>query len=175
MNGSFDSSPVPRRDFLRVAGTAVAGLLAFLETRSAGALEQPPRKPGAAGAAAIPRAITIYKDPNCGCCKEWVTHVRGAGFTPTVHDTSDMKTVKASMGVPSSLESCHTARVGGYTIEGHVPADVLERLLREKPVALGLAVPGMPMGSPGMEGGRKDKYDVMLFEKSGRSRVYASR
>ncbi|MEO7522134.1 MAG: DUF411 domain-containing protein [Gemmatimonas sp.] len=105
-----------------------------------------------------------------------MTHVKSAGFATTVHDTADMTTVKRSMGVPAKLESCHTARVGGYTIEGHVPADVIEKLLREKPVALGLAVPGMPAGSPGMEmGGRKDKYDIMLFEKSGKSRVFASR
>jgi hypothetical protein len=176
MRDSSAFAPVPRRDFLRLLGGAAAGVLSLAALRSASALEQPPRKAGA-GAKVAPasRAIVIYKDPNCGCCKEWVTHVRGAGFTPTVHDTADMKTVKASMGVPSALESCHTARVGGYTIEGHVPADLIEKLLREKPVALGLAVPGMPMGSPGMEGPRKDAYDVVLFEKGGKSRVYASR
>ena len=175
MRDSSDFSPVPRRDFLRLLGGAAAGVFSLAALRSAAALEQPPKKPAAAKAAAASRAIVIYKDPNCGCCKEWVTHVRGAGFTPTVHDTADMKSVKASMGVPSALESCHTARVGGYTIEGHVPADVIEKLLREKPVALGLAVPGMPMGSPGMEGPRKDPYDVVLFEKGGKTRVYASR
>lgn len=181
MRDSSEFSPVPRRDFLRLLGGAAAGVFSLAALRSASALEQPPKKaaaPKAAGAAkAVPasRAIVVYKDPNCGCCKEWVTHVRGAGFTPTVHDTADMKSVKASMGVPPELESCHTARVGGYTIEGHVPADVIEKLLREKPVALGLAVPGMPMGSPGMEGPRKDKYDVVLFEKGGKRRVYASR
>jgi hypothetical protein len=102
--------------------------------------------------------------------------MRAAGFTATVHDTSDMDSVKASMGMPPALDSCHLARVGGYTIVGHVPADVIEKLLREKPVGLGLAVPGMPMGSPGMEqGSRKDKFDVILFEKGGKQRVYASR
>jgi hypothetical protein len=192
MRDFSEFAPVPRRDFLRIVGGAAAGLFSLAAFRSAAALEQPPKKAGAtAGGATAPgataasaaaakaasaaRGIVIYKDPNCGCCKEWVKHVRGAGFIPTVHDTADMQPVKASMGVPSDLESCHTARVGGYTIEGHVPADVIEKLLREKPVALGLAVPGMPMGSPGMDGPRKDKYDVMLFEKSGKSRVYASR
>jgi hypothetical protein len=181
MRDSSDFAPVPRRDFLRIAGGAAAGLFSLAAFRSAAALEQPPKKAGATAAnasaksAPAARTIVIYKDPNCGCCKEWVKHVSAAGFVPTVHDTADMQPVKASMGVPSALESCHTARVGGYTIEGHVPADVIEKLLREKPVAIGLAVPGMPMGSPGMDGPRKDKYDVMLFDKSGKSRVYASR
>ncbi|HYW32019.1 MAG TPA: DUF411 domain-containing protein [Gemmatimonas sp.] len=189
-NLSSGSATVPRRDFLRTLGLAVGVLslsqasrvLAQAGTKGAAQQPQPPRKPAPAGkaaavpaAASAPRTIVIYKDPNCGCCKEWVTHMKAAGFVATVHYTADMATVKRSMGVPTSFESCHTARVGSYTIEGHVPADVIEKLLREKPVALGLAVPGMPMGSPGMEGPRKDKYDVMLFEKNGKSRVYASR
>ena len=125
---------------------------------------------------AAPATLQVWKDPNCGCCEQWVAHVRQAGFAVTVRDTSDMSTVKAAMGVPEALGSCHTARVGSYTIEGHVPADVIKQLLAEKPVARGLAVPGMPMGSPGMEqGGRKDRYDVLLFDKAGRTRVFASR
>ncbi len=141
---------------------------------------QLPRPKSAATSAAIlppgvPSAITVYKDPNCGCCAEWIKHIRAAGFVATVRDTSDMATVKASMGVPEALQSCHTARVGSYTIEGHVPADLMVKLLQQKPLALGLAVPGMPVGSPGMEGGRPDKYDVMLFDKAGKTRVYASR
>jgi len=168
MTGSASPVPHTRRGFLCGATAAIASVLSLTALRAAGALGQP-RAP------APSRAITIYKDPNCGCCKDWVTHVRGAGFVPTVHDTKDMAAVKASMGVPSTLESCHTARIGGYTIEGHVPADLIDRLLLEKPIALGLAVPGMPMGSPGMEGSRKDKYDIMLFNKNGKSRVYASR
>jgi hypothetical protein len=120
--------------------------------------------------------MTIYKDPNCGCCTEWVKHVQAAGFVATVRDTADMDTVKASMGVPATLKSCHTAKVGAYVVEGHVPADLIVRLLIEKKSdARGLAVPGMPMGSPGMEGSRKDRYDVMLFDKAGKAKVYASR
>lgn len=165
MTGPSDFRPT-RREFLRSAAALTAGLASLTALSAAGA--QP-----AAGAA--PRAITVYKDPNCGCCKAWVEHIRKAGFVATVHDTADMASVKASMGVPSSLESCHTARIGPYTIEGHVPADVIVKLLKEKPVGAGLAVGGMPMGSPGMEGGRADKYDVMLFDKSGKSRIYASR
>ena len=122
------------------------------------------------------RAITVYKDPNCGCCTEWVKHLRQAGFVPTVRDMTDMVTVKTSFGVPSALESCHTARIGRYTIEGHVPADLIARILKEQPVARGLAVPGMPVGSPGMEmGNQKDRYDVLLFDAAGKTRVFASR
>lgn len=178
MNAPIIAGSSNRRDFLRAAGTVAGSLLSLGALGVAGAAGQPARKTPPAAAklpAALPRAITVYKDPDCGCCKLWVEHMRGAGFTPTVHDTGDMASVKAAMGVPASLGSCHTARVGNYTIEGHVPADVIERLLREQPAAQGLAVPGMPMGSPGMEGGRKDKYDVLLFDKSGKSRVFASR
>lgn len=187
MSRTPDSTPVPRRDFLRVLGGAAAGFASLALVRPASALTaQPPKKaaPTAAPAAAKkpaaraagPRDIVVYKDPNCGCCKLWVNHMSAAGFTATVHDTGDMASVKASMGMPPALDSCHIGRVGGYTIVGHVPADVIEQLLKEKPVGLGLAVPGMPMGSPGMEqGSRKDKYDVILFEKGGKQRVYASR
>jgi hypothetical protein len=151
-----------RRAFLRTAALSVGGV-AFA-------------RPLLAGAAVAPVAMTVYKDPNCGCCEQWVAHVKQAGFAVTVRDTADMATVKASMGVPEALGSCHTARVGTYTIEGHVPADLIKKLLAEKPLARGLAVPGMPVGSPGMEqGGRKDKYDVLLFDKAGKTMVYASR
>ena len=125
---------------------------------------------------AAPPAMTVYKDPNCGCCAQWVTHVRQAGFAVTVRDTADMDGVKASFGVPAALQSCHTARVGRYSIEGHVPADLIQRLLKEGPEARGLAVPGMPVGSPGMEmGARKDRYDILLFDKTGRTTVFATR
>lgn len=121
-------------------------------------------------------AMTVYKDPDCGCCTLWIDHVKKAGFNVTVRETRDAETVKKSFGVPPSLVSCHTAQVGSYIIEGHVPADLIHKLLKEKPVARGLAVPGMPVGSPGMEmGSRKDPYDVLLFEKSGKTRIYASR
>lgn len=149
-----------RRGFLQTAALAVGGLVFA------------PR----AQAQAPVRAMTVYKDPNCGCCEQWVDHVKKAGFAVTVRDTADMDSVKASFGVPSGLSSCHTARVGSYTIEGHVPADLIVKLLKEQPVGRGLAVPGMPMGSPGMEqGGRKDAYDILLFDKTGKTRVFASR
>jgi hypothetical protein len=120
-------------------------------------------------------AIEIWKTPTCGCCKLWVDHMRAAGFRPTVHDLDDVSPIKRKHGVPSSLESCHTAVVGGYIIEGHVPADVVQQALKAKPKIAGLAVPGMPMGSPGMEGSRKDPYNVVAFEQNGRTSVFAKR
>jgi hypothetical protein len=118
--------------------------------------------------------ITVYKDPNCGCCSRWVTHLRDAGFTVVARDTSAMDAVKAKHGVTSELASCHTAVVDGYVIEGHVPAADIQRLLESKPRVVGLAVPGMPMGSPGMEGSRTDAYDVLSFDRQGQSKVFSS-
>jgi len=108
-------------------------------------------------------AITVWKDPGCGCCSGWVEHIRRNGFVATVVETADVQSVKAERRVPAELASCHTAKIAGYTIEGHVPALAILRLLAEKPAGRGLAVPGMPIGSPGMEGGTPEPYDVMLF------------
>jgi hypothetical protein len=116
--------------------------------------------------AATKPAIHVSKDPNCGCCTGWVEHLRNNGFTATVANTADMQVVKARLGVPEKLASCHTAEIAGYVIEGHVPAHAINRLLAEKPKARGLAVPGMPIGSPGMEGGRPEVYEVILFGES---------
>jgi hypothetical protein len=119
--------------------------------------------------------IEVWKDPNCGCCKSWVEHMRKHGFTVIAHDTADMTPVKQRNKVGADLASCHTGVIRGYTIEGHVPADLVRKMLDEKPAIAGLAVPGMPMGSPGMEGGRADKYDVIAFTADGGRKVYASR
>ena len=118
--------------------------------------------------------ITVYKDPNCGCCKSWIEHLRKHGFTVNAKDTPDMNTIKATLGVPGALTSCHTAVVEGYLIEGHVPAADIDRLLASRPKVKGLAVPGMPMGSPGMEGGAKQHYQVVTFDKVGKTAVYSS-
>lgn len=107
--------------------------------------------------------ITVHKDPNCGCCSLWVEHLRAAGFSVDTRDSADVARVKQQHGVPAELASCHTAIVGGYVIEGHVPALAIRRLLAERPDASGLAVPGMPVGSPGMEGGTPQAYVVVLF------------
>jgi hypothetical protein len=111
--------------------------------------------------------ITVHKDPTCGCCSGWVQHLQQAGFGTKVIDTRDLDAVKHRLGVPDDLAACHTAEVAGFIIEGHVPAAALKRLLAEKPNAKGLAVPGMPIGSPGMEGGKPEKYDVILFGAKG--------
>jgi hypothetical protein len=124
-----------------------------------------------------PTAIAVVKDPGCGCCTKWVQHLSKAGFKATVTESSTIDALKDSKGVPKAARSCHTATVGGYVIEGHVPAEVIKRLLIERPNVVGLAVPGMPAGSPGMEmpGGRIDPYDVLAFDKSGKTSVFASR
>lgn len=118
--------------------------------------------------------VTVFKDPNCGCCKEWVEHLRKHAFKVVARDTSDVSGIKRSGRVPQQLMSCHTAFVNGYVIEGHVPAADIKRLLAEKPKIAGLAVGGMPVGSPGMEvGNRKDRYDVVAFNRDGTTSVYA--
>jgi hypothetical protein len=126
-----------------------------------------------AWAAALPKMV-VTRDPNCGCCGAWIAHVKAAGFPVEVVETVDLAPLKAKLGVPQVLTSCHTAEVGGYVVEGHVPADAIKRLLVERPEATGLAVPGMPAGSPGMEapGGKAETYHVVLFG-AGAQRVFA--
>jgi hypothetical protein len=123
---------------------------------------------------AIP--VKVFKTATCGCCQKWVDHLAAAGFAPEVEVLPTLDAVKDKSNVPSDLRSCHTALVGGYVVEGHVPADVVQRLLEEKPKVAGIAVPGMPIGSPGMEqGSRKDPYDVVAFTKDGKTSVYEKR
>ena len=124
------------------------------------------------GTPSIPNAeaadMMVYKSPTCGCCTAWIEHIEDSGITVEVRDTYDLEPIKARMGVPGRMESCHTAMIDGYVIEGHVPATDIKRLLKEKPAARGLAVPGMPIGSPGMEQGDiKDPYAVVLFGEKG--------
>ena len=127
--------------------------------------------PALASKAAAPAKIPmeVWKDPNCGCCKDWVVLMEKAGFAVKVHDVGN-NAVRAKLGLPTNLGSCHTALVGGYVVEGHVPAADVHKLLQQKPKALGITVPGMPIGSPGMDGpeynGRKDPYNVLLVTKS---------
>jgi hypothetical protein len=121
--------------------------------------------------------VTVYKTPTCGCCKLWVDHLKAHGYRVTERDTSDVAPVKAMLGVPRQLGTCHTAVVGGYVVEGHVPADVIARLLRERPKVTGIAVPGMPLGSPGMEvpGRAPERYDILSFDRQGKVAVYAKK
>lgn len=124
--------------------------------------------------AATPMTMEVWKSPTCGCCGEWVKHVESAGFRVSVRDTGN-NAARARLGIPVALGSCHTAEVAGYAIEGHVPAREIKRLLAERPAARGLAVPGMPIGSPGMEqGARRDPYDVLLVLKDGTTVVFAA-
>ena len=122
-----------------------------------------------------PFVITVYKDPGCECCAKWVKHLSANGFVVSPIDVKNMDEIKRTMGVPTPLQSCHTAIVGRFVIEGHVPADVIKKFMAEKTTALGLAVPGMPIGSPGMEGGKAERYNVLAFERDGKTRVYAKR
>ncbi len=116
--------------------------------------------------------VTVYKSPTCGCCGDWVKHLRENGFRVEAHDLNDVSPIRRRYGVPGALASCHTAMVGGYAIEGHVPAADIRRLLRERPKAVGLAVPGMVIGSPGMDQGKPEPYETLVFDERGH-RVFA--
>jgi hypothetical protein len=131
---------------------------------------------GLRAAAQKPPAVQVYKDPTCGCCSLWVEHLRKAGFTATVTDVEDMTAIKTKYGVPVQARSCHTALLGGYVVEGHVPSADVQRLLKERPAILGIGVAGMPVGSPGMEvtGMKPQPYDVLAFNKAGETQVFAS-
>ena len=147
---------LPRRHWL--AAAAVLALTGFERTAMAQASN-----------------VQVWKDPNCGCCQLWVEHLQASGFKVEVRDVGNTAARKR-LGMPEQLGSCHTASVGGYVIEGHVPAAEIQRLLKERPAALGLSVPGMPIGSPGMDGpeykGRKDAYDVLLVQKDGTAKSF---
>lgn len=158
-------SPISR------AALAAAGLI-LTAALAAGALLL--RDTSDAAATDGPAAV-VYKDPNCGCCSLWVDHLEHAGFVVQTHDDVAMGELKRELGIPTELWSCHTAVIDGYVVEGHVPAADVRRLLADRPEAVGIAVPGMPIGSPGMEvGDRKDPYDVLLFTESGDTSVFAS-
>lgn len=121
-----------------------------------------------------PGDMVVYKSPTCGCCDDWIDHVRAAGFRVVERDTNDVGAVKRDLGVLPTLTSCHTAVIAGYVVEGHVPADAIERLLEERPRIVGIAVAGMPAGSPGMEDAQPHvSYDVVAFDAQGRTSVFA--
>ncbi|HUF66334.1 MAG TPA: DUF411 domain-containing protein [Gemmatimonadaceae bacterium] len=155
--GSIAMAPMPHSS----AGTAGTGT--------------PPVTAAAPARADVAHTAVVYKDANCGCCTKWVDHIRDAGFTAVSNDVTDLDAIKARYGVPRSLGSCHTAEIGGYIVEGHVPADLIRKMLDEKPDIAGIAVPGMPVGSPGMEYTYTEPYDVIAFTKSGATSVYAKR
>lgn len=119
------------------------------------------------------QAITVYKSPSCGCCAGWADYLETRGFRVTVYDRTDLADIKAKYGIRPELQSCHTAVVEGYAIEGHVPADDIWRLLRERPRVTGLTAPGMPMMSPGMNSTEPQGYDVLSFDGEGSTAVYS--
>jgi hypothetical protein len=123
-----------------------------------------------------PPVVEVFKTPTCGCCSKWVEHLKAHGLTVETTNLKDLSGLKARHGVPAHLQSCHTALVAGYVIEGHVPAADVQRLLKERPAIAGLAVPGMPTGSPGMEvnGAKAQPYDVVAFDKQGKTRIFGS-
>lgn len=151
-----------RRHFLKAAAALAVSATALMVVRNSHAVESESPQ------------IMIYRSPSCGCCEKWADHLRDNGFRVHLESRDDMQQVKAKQGIPHDLQSCHTALVDGYVIEGHVPAADIHKLLESKPEAKGLAVPGMPVGSPGMEmGARKDPYQVILFTEEQRS-VFAN-
>ena len=160
---SYLNHKILRRSVLRLA---VAGLtVAILGTASV--------------AYAAAETITVWKTPTCGCCKAWVAHLRKNGFEVVTNDVNDTTAIRKKLGFPDQYGSCHTAKLGEYVIEGHVPAENIRKLLQDKPFARGLAVPGMPLGSPGMEGtglfaGERHAYNVLLVLNDGSSRVFKS-
>ena len=155
------------RKSLQYKHLAVASLAVVLVAGTVAALPmQQPR----------PIPITMYKSPTCGCCSAWGDHMKANGFVVTVRETENLAPIKADAGVPGRLQACHTAIVEGYVVEGHVPADLVKKMLQEKPRVVGIGVPGMPSGSPGMEqGAPRQAYDVLLFDAQGRTTVYAKR
>lgn len=151
---------------MRIARLAfpVAALAATLALAGAAASDAPP--PGA------PPVVTVYKSPTCGCCSKWVDYLKANGFDVKSVDLEDLTEIKAASGVPGAVQTCHTAVVAGYVVEGHVPVDALRKLLAEKPKVAGIGVPGMPIGSPGMDGAPAQHYDVVAWDKAGKMSVY---
>lgn len=132
-----------------------------------------PFAPAVGAEEAVLPPVKVYKSPTCGCCSKWVEHLKANGFQVAAFNVNEVMAHKYRLGVPPALGSCHTAEVDGYLVEGHVPAAEIKRLLKERPAARGLAVPAMPMGSPGMEGDRTDVYEVLLIDRDGTTRRYA--
>jgi hypothetical protein len=158
------------------SGILVAALCVVGLTGAAVYVAQAERQP--AGQASSPTAMVVYKTPTCGCCSLWVEHMRKAGFEVDARDVTqtELDAIKAKHNVPASMQSCHTGLIGGYAIEGHIPAAEVRRFLTEKPAVAGLAVPGMPLGSPGMEvpGAKARPYSVLTFDRDGRTQVFAT-
>jgi hypothetical protein len=158
---------------LVIAGCLLIGACGNEAPQSADAPAPNEAAPAASSTTALP-LVTVHKTPTCGCCSKWVDHMKASGFQMNVIDLDNLNDIKTRVGIPPAMGSCHTAEVGGYFVEGHVPANDVLRLLKEKPDAKGITVPRMPIGSPGMEvGDEKEPYDVILVKKDGTTEVYA--
>lgn len=155
--------------------TKIMGISALLLLSACNTQREPAIALHADGAAAPADTLVVYKTPTCGCCSAWVDHVKENGFAVVTHDLPDLTQIKRQHGVPAGQVSCHTATINGYTIEGHVPADLIRKMLTEQAPFRGLTVPGMPIGSPGMEGLIRQSYDVLSFDENGNVQVYAKR
>jgi hypothetical protein len=131
-------------------------------------------KTAPARTAAAKPSVAVYKTPTCGCCEKWIDHMRTHGFVVTATNMPDVSAIKSKNGVPERLQSCHTSLVGGYVIEGHVPAEDVQRLLKDRPAVVGLAAPGMPAGAPGMDVPGAPAYQVLTFDKAGNTTVFAA-
>jgi len=171
MNNAADPS-VPTKEkrkapwLLLTSGVALAALVGIIAWPG----------PGAPVAVAAEPEIVVYKTAACSCCEKWVSHLRDAGLNVDVVNVDYTRTIQERVGVPPKLASCHTAVVGDYWVEGHVPADLVQRLMAEKPDDIrGIAVPGMPLGSPGMEGPNPSEYDIVAYDSDGHTSVYATR
>ena len=182
---SFRIHTLPR--MTRPSAIAILGLVTFAacakpeteatssDSVSAGGAPAPSATQTVAANPADSSLITVYKTPTCGCCALWVDHMRANGFRVAVTDVAQLAPVKATHGVPGDVATCHTGKIGGYFVEGHVPAEDVRRMLRERPDIIGIAVPGMPQGSPGMEqGGATESYDVIAIGRDGSRKVWAS-
>ena len=175
MNNNETQIINPQRRIMKYAvGLGVIGLLVGGIWTYRAAAQNDPNNATTKVETRVNLQFSVYKSASCGCCIKWNNHLRQAGHKVTAHNISKLYEYKTSVGVPEHLQSCHTAIVDGYVIEGHVPLEDIERLLRERPDAVGLTVPGMVSGSLGMENGRFDPYDVFLFYKDGRTEVYAN-
>ncbi len=154
---------------------ALAGAVATAIIVGAAAVssQQPAPRPRPAPAAQQANKVVVYKSPTCACCGKWIDYMRANGFTVEVHDQEDLTAIKRGSGVPEALESCHTAQIGGYAVEGHVPVEAIRRMLRERPAIAGISVAGMVAGTPGMEiGDQHPPYSVMSFTRNGQTAVY---
>lgn len=152
----------------------VPGLAVAASAAQAGSASEPARTTASTADPQVGPQLTMTRSPTCGCCGKWAEHLEAHGFQVEVRNVPDVRPFKREKGVPAALSACHTAEVGGYVVEGHVPASDIRRLLEERPAVAGIAVPGMPEGSPGMEGPEPERYHVYAFDREGGVTVFAT-